>query len=48
MTHREAALMAQETHPTIWIDGDGVPKAVKEIVFKASGSNNFYLVRPLQ
>ena len=28
--------MAQETHPTIWIDGDGVPKAVKEIVFKAS------------
>ncbi|MDP6935223.1 MAG: YaiI/YqxD family protein [Myxococcota bacterium] len=27
-----------ETHsPTIWIDGDGAPRACKEIIFKASG-----------
>lgn len=25
-----------QSGPTIWIDGDGVPKAVKEIIFKAS------------
>ena len=28
--------MTETTGPTIWIDGDGVPKAVKEIIFKAS------------
>lgn len=28
--------MTEPAPPTIWIDGDGVPKAVKEIVFKAS------------
>ena len=28
--------MTEPGPPTIWIDGDGVPKAVKEIVFKAS------------
>jgi uncharacterized protein YaiI (UPF0178 family) len=28
--------MTNPAQPTIWIDGDGVPKAAKEVVFKAS------------
>jgi len=28
--------MNETTRPTIWIDGDGAPKACKEIIFKAS------------
>ena len=28
--------MTEATLPTIWIDGDGAPKAAKEIVFKVS------------
>ena len=28
--------MTETNRPTIWIDGDGVPRACKEILFKAS------------
>ena len=28
--------MSDSTRPTVWIDGDGVPKACKEIIFRAS------------
>ena len=36
--------MTQATRPTIWIDGDGAPKACKEILFKASGRTGIALV----
>jgi len=28
--------MTESSGPTIWIDGDGAPKACKEVIFKAS------------
>ena len=34
-----------ETHsPTIWIDGDGVPKACKEVIFKAGTRSDLAVV----
>lgn len=36
--------MTEPSPPTIWIDGDGAPKACKEIAFKASGRTGVQLV----
>ena len=36
--------MTQLLRPTIWIDGDGAPKACKEMLFKASGRTGIAVV----
>ena len=36
--------MSDSSKPTIWIDADGVPKAAKEILFKASVRTRLSLV----